>query len=338
MKRSRFRSSALVAPLAACAVLVAVPAAQARTQHRGASVHGVMMHVHRADLALSDVVSGRTGELSLIRGQGAAALTEAGTLAHQARGTAAKSRAAHVLTSVSNQFGRDTHQLGGVLAQEPASVQSEVATTIAGATYGQQIAASLIAQLLPLVPGAAQGPLTQVLASLPSQDATQATQLAGVLNAGSIACEATGAVQQALALATQAVNTGLSAAQAALASAPANIRGQLQPLLDGLPTQLAGIEKLVLGLIPCSSTGGSGGGNGSTILPIDPTSFVSGITGLISGILHQVLPFGLGQGQGSAPAPVPGVLGGLLGSISGLLGGLIPAGLIPSGLIPGGLF
>lgn len=343
MKSVSISRPGAIGALTACAMMAAAPVAQAGThhRHRGASVHGVMTHVHRADRALAGVVSGHPGDLRAIRVQGAAALHEAQTLAHHARGARGRVRAARALASVERQFGRDTSRLTGVLPREPSSVQSAVAMTITATTLGQQIAASVIAQLLPLLPTAAQGPLTAVLSSLPGQETTQATQLAGTLGTGSIACIASGAVEQALTLATQAIGLALSQAQGALANVPGG-GSQLQGVLSALPAQLAGIEQLVKGILPCSSTKSTtpGSSTGSTIPAVNPTSLIAGITQLINEILREVLP-AVGQGQSAGSIPIPGGLGGLMGGFGGIpfLSGGIPglSGGIPglSGGIPG---
>ncbi|MGI8414002.1 MAG: hypothetical protein ACR2LV_10220 [Solirubrobacteraceae bacterium] len=323
------RSGALGTALVACSMLAAAPAAQAHAHHTKASVHGVMVHVHRADGALTGALSGNRGDLKVIRRQGAAALTEARVLARDSHSSAGRARAARATASVERQFGRDASQLTHAIGSVSPSMQSAVASTISAAMLGQQAAASLIAQILPLISTGAQGPLAGLLAELPAQSTTQATQLAGTLDTGSIACVALGAVQQALTLATQAIGLGLSQAQSVLALAPASVGSELQGVLSGLPSQLGGIETLVKGLVPCSSASGgsvtSGGSSpigGSTVGALDPSSLISGITGLVQGILGKVLP-AVTQGQSAGPVAVPGIVGGLLGNVGGLLSGLL---------------
>ncbi|MGI8411813.1 MAG: hypothetical protein ACR2LV_03715 [Solirubrobacteraceae bacterium] len=321
--------------------MAAAPAAQARTHHPGASVHGVMVHVHRADRALAGVVAGNSRDLKVLRVQGSAALKEAQSLARHARRARGRVQAARALSSVERQFARDTGQLSGVLALEPSFAQAGIAGTIAGSTLGEQIAASVLAKILPLLPAAAQGPVSEILAQLPAQETTQASHLAASLDAGSIVCAASGAVEQALTLATQAIGIGLSQAQSALAMVPGGVGSEFQGVLSGLPGQLTGIESLVQGILPCASSNSTppGSSTGSSILPVDSVSLISGITKLINEILSEVLP-AAGQGQSGVSTPIPGNLGGLVGgfgAIPGLAAGMPGFSGIPflSGGIPG---
>ncbi len=325
----RWIASAVVVLVA----LAAAPAAQARKAH---SLHGVVVHLRSADRALSRLVAhpaSPLAEMYLTRSASQTAL--AGSVAHAivlaAHGGASSELAATVLGLFADHQTSQAQSLTSVLGQVPPELQADVARAISTATGGRGVVLGTLSGLLPALSSAARPLVAQVVAIEASQGAQVPVQIAGVLGANAVGCQAAGPVQQALVVATQAFQLGLADLGPVLALVPASVHAQVQSEIDGVPALLRQIEDQIAGLLPCAGTAPTYHTTGATapVKALGTPALVDGMTQLIDRILASLAP-GVGAGTTPAPVAVPAPLSGLLGGVGSLLGGGL-GGLWPTG-------
>jgi hypothetical protein len=304
---------------AAAVALMAAPAAQAAKPH---SIHGEVVHLRAADRATARLAAAPTGPLAsmyLARSQQQLALATsvAASIVHAAHNRTGSERAATALGLLADEQTSQSQALTSVLGTVAPSLQAAAAQAISTATGGRQGVLGVLSGLLPGLSRASRPVVAQVVAVESSQGAQVPVQIAGVLGANSVACAATGAVQQALVVSTQAFQIGLSVLGPALALVPAAVRAQVQTAIDGIPALLTAVENQLAQVLPC--TGAAAGTTPSStpaVKAVQAPTLLGGMTQLIDGILGTFLP-GLASGQSptliAAPAPLTGLLGGLLG-------------------------
>ena len=176
----------------------------------------------------------------------------------------------------------------------------------------------MLSGLLPTLSGRAQPIFGQVVTLESSQGAQVPVELAGVLGGSALPCTATGAVQQALVVSTQAFQLGLTDLGPALALVGPRVRAQVQSEINGIPDLLRHI-KAQLGQLRALL--GDAAPGAAPVAAIQAPALLGGMTQLIDGILGRFLP-GLGAGQTPAPVAAPAPLAGLLGGVGSLFGGL----------------
>jgi hypothetical protein len=303
--------------------LAAAPAAQAR---RHSSLHRVVVHLRAADRALNRLGDQPASPLAAmylarVEAQTAGAYRVARSIAAGAHGRASSERAATVLGLVADHQTGDAQTLSSILGAVGPDVQAPLAQAISTATAGRGVVLGKLSRLLPTLSTTARPLAAQVVALESSQGAQVPVQIASVLGNNTLACAATGAVQQALVVATQSFQLGLANLGPALALVPAPVRAQVQSEIDGIPALLRHIEEQLARVVPCP--GSMQAATAGPVKALATPTLLGGITQLIDGILGRLLP-GLSAGQSPAAAPAPASLTGLLGG--GLLGGLWPLG------------
>lgn len=322
IKSSRRPAAAALA--AAALGLAAAGPAQAARRH---SLHGVVVHLRSASRSLERLTSAPGGPLAAmyvarVETQTALAAAGAQSIAAAAHGGASSVAAATVLGLVADAQTSEAQGLTAVLADVRPAFQADVARAISTATAGRGAVLGRLDGLLPVLPGPSRPVVAQVVALESSQGAQVPVALAGALGGSSLACQATGAVQQALVVATQSFRVGLAGLGPALALVPAGVRAQVQTEIDGVPGLLAHVEEQLAAAGPCSGPGASppaAGGGPAAVAPVGTPVLLGGMTQLIDGILGSLLP-----GAASSAAPPPAPLAGLFGGFGGLLGGLGP--------------
>ncbi len=309
---------------AALLALLAAPAAQAGRRH---SLHGVVVHLRAADRATTRLTAHPGGPLAAmylarISRQTALAAAVARSIAASAHHGASAERAATVLGLLADHQTSEAQALTSVLGDISPGLQAAVAQAISTATGGRGSVLGTLSGLLPELSSQAKPIVAQIVAMESSQGAQVPVELAGVLGGNSLACPATGAVQQALVVATQAFQFGLTNLGQALALVPAPVRLQVQSEIDGIPNLLRNIEDQLQSAVPCSTASSTAGpGSPAPVTALKTPTLIGGMTQLINGILGQLLP-GLGAGQTPTPVAAPAPLTGLLGGFgTGLFGG-----------------
>lgn len=330
--RARSRLGAALAVLCLLG-LAAAPAAEAGRPH---SLRGAVAHLRAADRALARLVAAPAGPLAgmyLTRSgqQTALAAGVAQAIVARARGRAGTQTAATALGLLADHQTSAAQELTSILGVVAPELQAAVAQAISTATGGRQVVLAVLSGLLPDLSAGARPVVAQVVAMESSQGVQVPVALAGVLGGSSVACQATGAVQQALVVATQAFQLGLAGLGQALALVPPAVQAQVQTEIDGVPDLLRHIEEQLAQAVPCSASTQPAGAAGTPVAALRTPALLGGMSQLIGGILGRVLP-GLGAGQTPAPVAAPAPLSSLLGGVGGLLGG----GL--GGLWPGGLW
>ncbi|MEA2267184.1 MAG: hypothetical protein QOE27_2767 [Solirubrobacteraceae bacterium] len=302
----------------------ATPGAQASKPH---SVHGVVVHLRSADRALTRLVADPSGPLAgmyLRRAEDQAAL--AGKIARSMAATSqagpSAERAATALGLLADHQTGVAQSLTSLVGEARPELQAAVAQGISSATGQRRVVLARLSGLLPDVSTGSRPVVAEIVAMESSQGAQVPVALAGVLGANSLACAATGAVQQALVVATQAFQLGLSNLGPALMLVTASVHAQVQSEIDGIPSLLGHIEEQLAGVIPCSSsTQPAGPSKSSPVTALQAPVLLGGMTQLIDGIIGGLLP-GLVAGQTPVAVAAPAPLAGLLGGSTGFLGGL----------------
>jgi hypothetical protein len=336
LARTHLRRRAAVAAVGLGTLLVLAPAAVARNHHP--TVHGVKMNVRAANRALHAFeYNAGTPQAKpyfvQLKHNSVAAANAAAALYRKAHGPAARRQAADALALVAGQQAAEAQGLTSILGAVPAGLQAQIAQAISASSEGRAVTLGLLNKLLAGLPSGQQSQIASLVALNSIAGAQVPAQLAGMLGSGGVGCLASGAVDQALAAATRALQLGLASVGPALALAPASIQAQVNAILAGIPGLLTQITQTVQQINPCSA--------GSSGVSISPTSLISGITklvgettGMVTGLLGGFLPTGAIGTIPPIPAipAVPGQISGLLSSVSHLL----PFGLGSLlGLIPG---
>lgn len=313
LRSGRLRSAALVA--AAVVGLAAAPAAQAAKPH---SVHGVVAHLGAADRATARLAAQPTGPLAamyLARAQAQTAL--AGQLAQAikaaAHGKAGAERAATALGLLADHQTSEAQTFTSLLGSVRPELQAAVAQAITAATGGREGVLGTLGGLLPQLSTGARPVVAQIVAVESSQGAQVPSQLAGRLGANSLACTATGAVQQALVVATQAFQLGLANLGPVLGLVNAHVQAQVQSEIDGIPALLHDVEAQLAQSVPCSPAATAAP---APVSAVQAPTLLGGMTELIDGILGHLLP-GLSAGQTPPPVATPSLLSGLFGGLFG---------------------
>lgn len=309
LRSGRLRSAVLAA--AAVAGLAAAPAAHASRPH---SLRGVVVHLRTADRATARLTAQPTGPLAamyLARAQAQTAL--AGELARAikatAHGKAGAERAATALGLLADHQTSEAQTFTSLLGSVKPELQAAVAQAISVATGGREGVLGSLGGLLPKLSADARPVVAQIVAVESSQGAQVPAQLAGKLGANAVACAATGAVQQALVVATQAFQLGLANLGPVLGLVNAHVHAQVQSEIDGIPALLHEVEAQLAQSVPCSPPAAQAP---APVAAVRAPTLLGGMTQLIDGILGQLLP-GLSAGQTPAPVAAPSLLSTLLG-------------------------
>ncbi len=304
-------------------VLGGAPTAEAAKPH---STHGVVVHLRSADRAIARLVAGPAGPAAgmyLARADQQARLAAgiARSIVLAGHGGASGERAATVLGLFADHQTSEAQTLTSVLGSVRPELQADVARAISADTGGRGVVLGMLSGLLPTLSAKAQPIFGQVVTLESSQGAQVPVELAGVLGGSALPCSATGAVQQALVVSTQAFQLGLANLGPALALVPPRVRAQVQSEIDGIPALLRHIEEQLASAVPCS--GGPAAPGQAPVAAIQAPALLGGMTELIDGILGRLLP-GLGAGRTPAPVAAPAPLAGLLGGVGSLFGSLLP--------------
>ncbi len=307
---------AIVAAMSTLA-LTAAPAAQAAKAH---SLHGEVVHLRAADRATARLTGAPTGPLAamyLARSQQQLALATsvAASIVRAGHTRTGSERAATALGLLADEQTSQAQALTSVLGTVPPALEAGVAQAISTATGGRQGVLGVLSGLLPGLTRASRPVVAEVVAVESSQGAQVPVQIAGILGASAVTCAATGAVQQALVVSTQAFQIGLTVLGPALALVPAAARAQVQTAIDGIPALLTAVESQLAQALPCSGAPETSS-TPAAVKAVQAPTLLGGMTQLIDGILGTFLP-GVLNGQSptpiAAPAPLAGLLGGLLG-------------------------
>ena len=302
--------------------LAGAPAAAAAKPH---SAHGVTVHLQSADRAIARLVAAPASPdaatyLARAAQQARLAAGLARSIVLAGHGGASGERAATVLGLFADHQTSEAETLTSVLGSVRPELEADVARAISADTGGRGVVLGMLSGLLPTLPSRAQPIFAQVVTLESSQGAQVPVELAGVLGGSAVPCSATGAVQQALVVSTQAFQLGLANLGPALALVPPRVRAQVQSEIDGIPALLRHIEEQLASAVPCS--GGPAAPGTAPVTAVGAPTLLGGMTQLIDGILGRFLP-GLGAGQTPAAVATPAPLAGLLGGVGGLFGGLL---------------
>jgi hypothetical protein len=324
MKRPTFQQAHrrhLAALVAGVLALAGAPAAEAARAH---SLHGVSVHLRSAARSLGRLTDRPAGPLAgmylaRVETQTALATGVARAIAAAAHGGASSGRAATALGLVADAQTSEAQTLTSVLGQVRPELQAEVARAISTATAGRGVVLGKLSGLLPDVSAQTRPVVAQVVALESSQGAQVPVELAGALGGSSVACAATGAVQQALVVATRSFQLGLAGLAPALALVPAAVRDQVQAEIDGVPSLLTHIEEQLAGAPTCSGPAPAPGPGAATpggpapVQALGTPALLGGMTQLIDGILGWLVPGAASPALAPAPAPLAGLLGGFGG-------------------------
>ena len=333
------RRTPIAALLAGAALMtVGLPAAHAASPASVQSQVGAHLKHAQADakkvtrLTRRGDATGARKALKSARHEAVAAARGARVLAADAQDSpAAANTAIMSLAAAAGTYGDALQRFSSLIptAGSPA-LQQSLAGALPGTVAGHD---QLVAELTTLVnelSGQAQAFAAQVLAALQAAAPVQVQQIATVAGLDDLPTQITTIIQQALAAATTALQTGLSSLTATLPALPDPAESQVTTALSSITAamqQLLPLLQQVMGIATDAATAG-----------------IQQASGLIQGLLGGLLGNFLGGGTGgSAPAggsPATGGLGGLFGGLlqlplslpQGILGGL--SGLLsPLGLI-----
>ncbi|HEV7804765.1 MAG TPA: hypothetical protein VGO80_03020 [Solirubrobacteraceae bacterium] len=296
----------------------------AAVQSNVANAKTAVKKLKRAVSAGKSTVAKR--ELKVARSQSAAASRTARRMANRAVTEIGAATAAQALTIAGTQYDALLETLTALVDDGPAQslIAAAIQPTIAGRT---QILETLTA-LLDDVPASVQPMLASIIAALAAGDATEVVNLDNALNAGSLPDTITGLVSQCLAVATQAIQSGLSMIQGFLPLMPT----ESQIPLGNILTQVSGVAGNLLPTVLSTVTGLI-----DTIISALPivgggsaTAGIGGITGIFGGLLGGLVGGGAGTipGTGNVGNIISDLLGGLLGGSAGVVGGSPVGGVL----------
>lgn len=337
------RRTPIAALLAGAALMtVGLPAAHAASPASVQSQVGAHLKHAQADakkvtrLTRRGDATGARKALKSARHEAVAAARGARVLAAGAQDSpAAANTAIMSLAAAAGTYGDALQRFSSLIptAGSPA-LQQSLAGALPGTVAGHD---QLVAELTTLVnelSGQAQAFAAQVLAALQAAAPVQVQQIATVAGLDDLPTQITTIIQQALAAATTALQTGLSSLTATLPALPDPAESQVTTALSSITAamqQLLPLLQQVMGIATDAATAGIQQASGM-------------IQGLLGGLLGNFLGGGTTGGSGgTAPAggsPATGGLGGLFGGLlqlplslpQGILGGL--SGLLsPLGLI-----
>lgn len=345
-----------VAVMATLAALVAVPATASAKSHDSARFANVTVEVHvkkaqKAVTRLKRAVRAGKGtvvkrELKAARSQTAAASRVARRMAYSARTDTEEVAATQSLALAGTQYDTLVEAVTALVDEITGQAQALIAQAISPSIAGEQQIIAILTSMLDKVPAEVQPVLASIITALSVGDATEVLNLDGAVDGGTLPLNISSIVTQALAIATQAIESAFATIQSILPMLPAVAQGPIGTVLDmvtsivgtivpSVLSTVTGLIDSVLGSLPfvggASATGGMGfGGLLDGLLGGGANNVPGGIGTMISNLLGSVLGGGAAAaGGGAAPAGIGGIIGSVTGLISNLLGGLL-GGVVPA--------
>ena len=359
---SQFRRSvAAIATLAAVAALPATASAKDNTAASKASVATVQSNAANAQQATKrlkravrqDQSSVARRQLRIARSQTAAASRGARQLARSADTRSESVAAARALTVAGTQDDVLLETLTALVDEGPA--QRQIAGSIQPTIIDKARIIAILTSLLDDVPESVRPILAAIITALAAGDATEVVNLDNAIDGGTLPAGILGIVSQALAIATQAIQSALGLIESSVlpalpTEAQAPVGGILGivtsitgTLIPGVLSTVTGLLDSILGSLPFVGGGSGGGGLFGGLLGNllgGGESNAGGIGALISNLLGSVFggadiggsPGDPGTGTGTTPAGgISGIIATILNLITSLLGSIFGGG---GGVVP----
>jgi hypothetical protein len=243
--------SKAAAGLMAAAVLAAPSAASA---HSDPSVKSVRSHARSADKALAvvaDKVKDRdqaAAAIAMVRNlrQTQAATREAGRV----RGRSDRARALRLVTA---QRAANVRTLAEVVDEVSGDVQVDMVAALTSNLTGRERAIAKLTALAPTLPAAAQSGIARAIAAISARGAQDLENMATAARSGRIEAGALPQLQQAMAIASGAMFTGVGQLQQIVGMLPGPAQG---PVNDAI----ARVTGILQGIFGGGGTAGTPGG------------------------------------------------------------------------------
>ncbi len=241
--------------------------------HKSVSPKTVAKHVRSADQALGRVESlverNRDAKaavsLAKLRRESRATDREAAKLRRQVRSRRAKSRAASSTLKVARQHDQAVEVLARIVDEAGGALQVDIAEVVNSELRGREKAISVLTRLMGRLPGPARAALAKAIARLSSDGADEVRSLSQALEGGKLSPEAIRAVQEALALATAAIDFAIERLSSLMDMVPEQARPYVEQALGLVTEQLNAVKGILAGLF--SAIGGGAGGGPVPSLP-----------------------------------------------------------------------
>ncbi len=280
-RRTRNLTLALVGAMA-----VAPAAASA---HPSPSPQSVAKHVRNADQALTMVESlvGQNEDAQAAvqfarnRVQMRAAARETRRLQRRSASGAGARRAARATRLLARQSNSNAETFAEIVDEVSGELQLDVARAAAADLGARERALEILTALMDRVPEQARPAIARAIAALSSDGQDEVAALAAALESGALPPEAEAAVQQALGMATAAIDEAIERLNGIVGQVPEQARPQVEQAVELVTQQLEMVKQILAGLF---SGGQPAAGVPSTGLPIPG--------GLPVGALPGALPVG----------------------------------------------
>ncbi len=237
--------------LLAAAALAAPSAASA---HSDPSVASVREHVRGADKALAIVADEvrdhdqAAAAIAMVRN-----LRQTQTATREASRVRSRSKRAKALRIVTAQRAENVQTLADLVDEVSGDVQVDMATALTSNLSGRERAVAKLTALAPTLPAAAQAGIAKAIAAISSQSGEDLANMAAAASSGRVEAAALPQLQQAMAMASGAMFTGVGQLQQIVGMLPAPAQG---PVNDAI----ARVTGILQGIFGNGGTAGTPGG------------------------------------------------------------------------------
>jgi len=254
------------------AVVAAMALPVTAEAHRSVSPQTVAKHIRSADQALGMVETlvernrdaKAAVQLAKLRRQSRAADRESASLRRRARSRRAKGRAASLTVKLAQQHNEAAEDLARIVDEASGAVQVDIAEAINAELRGREKAISALTRLMSRVPESAKPGIARAIARLSSDGADEVRSLTQALEGASLSPQARQEVQDALELATAAMDTALELLSSLVDQVPEQARPYVELAVGLVIEQLNMVKNLLLGLFSGEATPTQG----TTPLPV----------------------------------------------------------------------
>ncbi|MDQ3646971.1 MAG: hypothetical protein M3433_00005 [Actinomycetota bacterium] len=174
-------------------------------------------------------------------------------------------RAATATRLLARQSNSNAETFADIVDEVSGQLQLDVARAAASDLRARELALAVLTALIDRVPEQARPAIARAIAALSTDGQDEVANLAAALESGALPPEAEAAVQQALQMATAAIDQAIERLNGIVGLVPEEARPQVEQAVELVTQQLEMVKQLLAGLF----SGGLPGADGpSTELPI----------------------------------------------------------------------